>query len=228
MRHLIINGDDLGLCEGVNNAIFDLCSAGVITSASLLVDGRATQEGIYRLNKEFPDVSLGIHLDFGDPPFKIDELVVSMEEQWGKFRHLTGITPTHVDIHKYPGISLQVSRYLPERVPIRDVGSINYINKFKSENGDEGVSLVSLIKILKRVKKGVYELSCEPAYEPLGIEGEKEALCGLREKALTTLLDERVRIILNLRKIKLISYLDLLGKDKFRVHILERYYDRTV
>jgi predicted glycoside hydrolase/deacetylase ChbG (UPF0249 family) len=227
MRHLIINGDDLGLCSGVNKAVFDLCDAGIITSASLLVDGRATQEALLTLRQDFPEVSLGLHLDFGEPPFKIDDLVDRMERQWRKFYQLTEVAPTHVDIHKYPGVSLQVSRFLPVKVPIRNVGWINYIGKFQSENGEDGVSLANLIKILKRVKKGVYELACDPGYEPLGIDGENLDSCGLRERALKTLLDERVKMVLGLRNIQLISYLDLLKKNKFKIHALERFYGQA-
>jgi predicted glycoside hydrolase/deacetylase ChbG (UPF0249 family) len=227
MRHLIVNGDDLGMCDRVNLAIFDLCDANILTSASLLVDGRAAQEAVLTIKEKYKDISLGLHLDFGKPPFKIDKLVRKMGRQWKKFYMLVGKGPTHVDVHNYPGISLQVSRFLPERVPIRNVGSINYIDKFRSVNGEAGVSLLNLIKILKRVKKGVYELACEPGYEPLGYEEEEKIENGCREKALRTLLDERVKFVLGIRKINLISYRDLLNSERFRIHILDRFYTRV-
>lgn len=228
MRHLIINGDDLGMCQNVNRAIFDLYDAGILTSASLLVDGRAAQEAVYTVKNDYPEISLGLHLDFGDPPFRIDGLTQQMRRQWQKFIQMTEGKPTHVDIHRYPGISLQVARFLPERVPIRNVGSINYIDKFRGTNGEDGVSLLNLIKILKRVKKGVYELACEPAYEPIedpeGTETDIENGC--REKALRTLLDERVRMILGLRRIDLISYFDVFRREQLRIHVLDRFYAR--
>ena len=224
MRHLIINGDDLGLSSGVNQAIFDLHQAEVLTSASLLVDGEAVEEALTQIKRHFPQLSLGLHLDFGEPPFRIDWLVKEIQRQWRKFIQLVGDSPTHVDIHNYSNISPQVRRFLPERVPLRKTGSIHYIDKFNSTNGEEGVSLAHLIKLLKRVKKGVYELACHPGYETPGKDLQRGECGGCREIEYRTLLDSRVKTILQLRRIELISYHDLLQRKKFYIHILDRLY----
>lgn len=224
MRHLIINGDDLGMCEGVNSAIFDLHKARVVTSASLLVNGEAAREAVYFVQNHCSGLSIGLHLDFGNPPFKIDWLAQETKRQWQKFIYLVGEIPTHVDIHNYSGISPQVSRFLPERVPLRKTGSINYIDKFNGANGEECVSIGHLIKLLRRVKKGVYELACHPGYDPIDHRDLKGECGGCRELEFRTLLDSRVRTILDMRKIELISYLDLIRREQFRVHILDRFY----
>lgn len=225
MRHLIVNGDDLGLCRNVNKAIFELCHKKILTSASLLVDGKTAQEAVMTMKKKFPNVSLGLHFDFGEPPFQISKIVSAMSNQWSKFNQLTGQVPTHVDVRSYPGVAIQISRFLPERVPVRNVGSIKHIDKFNGSNGEDAVSLANLIKILKRVKKGIYELSCQPGYEPIEVENGDSGNIdyGLRERALRTLLDKRFKMILDIRNISLISYFDLLKQERFRVHILDRF-----
>jgi len=224
MRHLIINGDDFGLCSGVNRAIFELHELGVLTSASLMVGGGAVKEAVETIKSKYPDMSLGLHLRFGEPPFRIDKLVKQMEDQWKEFHELVGRSPTHVDIHRYPGIAIQISRFLPERVPLRNIGSIHYIDKFNGNGGEDAVTPANLIKILKRIKKGVYELSCQPGYGPIELDGDSEECGNRREKQLRTLIDERVRLIMDMRDISLISYNDVLTNDIFRVHTLDRYY----
>lgn len=224
MSHLIINGDDLGLSEGINRAIFDLHRTSIITSASLLVDGVAAQEAVYFVKNQQRDLSLGLHLDFGDPPFRLSWLVGAIKRQWQKFLHLVGEIPTHVDVHNYSGVSPQVARFLPERVPLRKTGSIHYIDKFNSVNGEECVTIAHLIKLLKRVKKGVYELSCHPGYDSVDYDGQKGECGGYRQIEFRTLLDSRVKTILDMRKIELISYLDLIRRKQFRIHILDQIY----
>lgn len=225
MRHLIINGDDLGMCEGVNSAIFDLHKTRIVTSTSLLVDGVAAQEAVYLAKDQHADLSLGLHLDFNNPPFRIEWLAKEIKRQWQKFVYLVGEIPTHVDIHNYSGVSAQVARFLPERVPLRKTGSIHYIDKFNSAHGEESVSIAHLIKLLRRVKKGVYELSCHPGYNWTDHDNHQKGECGgCREMEFHTLLDSRVKTILGIRKIELISYLDIVRREQFRVHILDRIY----
>lgn len=224
MGHLIINGDDLGLCEGVNSAIFDLHHARIVTSASLLVDGVMAEEAIHLVSNYHQRLSLGLHLDFGNPPFKIVWLAQETKRQWQKFIYLVGEIPTHVDIHNYSGISSQLARFLPKRVPLRKTGSIHYIDKFNGANGEECASIAHLIKLLRRLKKGVYELVCHPSYDPIDHNDQRGECGGCRELEFRTLLDSRVRTILDMRNIELISYLDLIRREQFRIHILDRIY----
>ncbi len=63
VRRLIINADDLGLTQGVNRAIFDANSRGVVTSATLMANSSAFEDAIMQL-KCSPDLrlSVGCHL----------------------------------------------------------------------------------------------------------------------------------------------------------------------
>lgn len=58
---LIVNGDDFGISEEVNEAIIRAFKEGVLTSCSLMVTGEAFPEAV-RLAKENPRLAVGIHL----------------------------------------------------------------------------------------------------------------------------------------------------------------------
>ena len=60
-RRLIINADDFGLTGGVNRAIAEAHSRGVVTSATLMATGAAFDNAIARA-KENPRLSVGCHV----------------------------------------------------------------------------------------------------------------------------------------------------------------------
>ncbi len=127
---LIINGDDLGYSPAVNQAFFDLCSSGLLTSASLVVNlphSAAAMEGA----RERPGLATGIHLNLTKgrpclPPRQVQTLVrrdgefyasptffaralavVAMAEAEAEVRVqiervlAAGIRPTHLDSHSH-------------------------------------------------------------------------------------------------------------------------------
>ena len=87
MPRIIINADDLGYSPGINRAIEDLCQAGLITSASLLVNQPFSQAGasIARTN---PHLSLGVHLNLSKGrPLLPPDRVPSLVDETGRFWH---------------------------------------------------------------------------------------------------------------------------------------------
>lgn len=60
-RSLIVNADDFGASEQVNEAIIRAFKDGVLTSASLMVTGEAFEQAVM-LAKENPGLAVGIHL----------------------------------------------------------------------------------------------------------------------------------------------------------------------
>jgi hopanoid biosynthesis associated protein HpnK len=60
-RILIVTGDDFGLSSGVNRAIIKAHQEGVLTSASLMVTGRAFEEAV-ELARANPRLSVGLHI----------------------------------------------------------------------------------------------------------------------------------------------------------------------
>ena len=67
MKNLIVNADDLGWTEGVNRGIVEAHRKGLVTSTSLLANGRAFAAalGISRGN---PALGIGVHLNLSDGP----------------------------------------------------------------------------------------------------------------------------------------------------------------
>ena len=61
MKELIINADDFGLSSGANRAIIAAWRDGILTSASLMVNGAAFEEAV-SLARENPGLQVGLHL----------------------------------------------------------------------------------------------------------------------------------------------------------------------
>ena len=60
-RGLIVNADDFGLHESINEAVEHAHRAGILTSASLVVNGDAFEQAV-AIAKRNPALSVGIHL----------------------------------------------------------------------------------------------------------------------------------------------------------------------
>jgi predicted glycoside hydrolase/deacetylase ChbG (UPF0249 family) len=67
VKNLIVNADDLGWSEGVNRGIALAHRKGVVTSTSVLANGRAFSSalGVARAN---PELGVGVHLNLSDGP----------------------------------------------------------------------------------------------------------------------------------------------------------------
>jgi chitin disaccharide deacetylase len=62
VERLIINADDLGISQQVNEAIFDLMAENRISSATLMANAPAVRDATSRI-RHFPKCSFGIHLN---------------------------------------------------------------------------------------------------------------------------------------------------------------------
>lgn len=79
MKKLIINADDFGLSTGANRAVITAFREGILTSASLMVGGKAFEEAV-SLARENPGLQVGLHLTLVQgravlPPEEIPGLV---------------------------------------------------------------------------------------------------------------------------------------------------------
>ncbi|MDO8736697.1 MAG: ChbG/HpnK family deacetylase [Thermoleophilia bacterium] len=131
MRRLIVNADDFGLTSGVNRAVVECYQRGVVTSATLMVNGRAAVEAAL-LAADNPGLGIGLHLNLtSGPPLMPPESVPSLVSGDGVFPGLKaalwrltsgsartheledeitaqidrliklGIRPTHIDSHHH-------------------------------------------------------------------------------------------------------------------------------
>lgn len=105
-KYLIVNADDFGASTGVNQRILECHTRGVVTSASLMVTGRAVGKAV-SMSHDHPELAVGLHWDVwgeDEREFNIDDLQAvhdKFHEQLDGFYRLLGRMPTHVDSHRH-------------------------------------------------------------------------------------------------------------------------------
>jgi chitin disaccharide deacetylase len=65
VKNLIVNADDLGWSEGVNRGIAAAHRQGLVTSASLLANGKAFESGV-AVAESNPELGIGVHLNLSN------------------------------------------------------------------------------------------------------------------------------------------------------------------
>jgi hopanoid biosynthesis associated protein HpnK len=61
VRRLIVNADDFGLTAGINRAIVEAHTRGIVTSSTLMANGNAFEDAV-RLARSVPRLSVGCHV----------------------------------------------------------------------------------------------------------------------------------------------------------------------
>jgi predicted glycoside hydrolase/deacetylase ChbG (UPF0249 family) len=79
LKNLIVNADDLGWTEGVNRGIVDAHRRGLVTSTSLLANGRAFDSAV-AVSRSNRELGIGVHLNLSDglptaPPASVPGLL---------------------------------------------------------------------------------------------------------------------------------------------------------
>ena len=153
MRRLIINADDFGLTAGVNRAIIEGCTKGIVTSATIMANGAAFQ-GAADSAKSLPRLGTGCHIVLVDGKAVASGLY-TLTNGRGHFRNslkdfaraawqkqiasgevqreaeaqihkiqLTGITVTHVDSHKHTHMLPQILRPVLRAAKTRGIRAV--------------------------------------------------------------------------------------------------------
>jgi len=126
-KKLIVNADDLGRTEGINEGVFDAHRRGIVTSATLMVNYPAARR-VAVLSRENPDLGIGLHvaLTGGAPALPAEhvrslvveggqlparprgleaadpaEILAEVRAQLRSFREIMGRDPTHFDSHHH-------------------------------------------------------------------------------------------------------------------------------
>jgi chitin disaccharide deacetylase len=89
VRKLIINADDFGLTAGVNRAIVETHTAGVVSSATLMANAPGFDDAV-ALARSIPNLSVGCHVVLVDgtpvsPPDSVDTLLAIRSAEPDKF-----------------------------------------------------------------------------------------------------------------------------------------------
>jgi predicted glycoside hydrolase/deacetylase ChbG (UPF0249 family) len=126
-KQLIVNADDLGRTEGINEGVFDAHRRGIVTSATLMVNYPAAGR-VAVLSRDSPALGIGLHLALTGgvpalPPEQVKSLVgpdgrlpakpeglaaadpaevlAEVRAQLKRFRQVMGRDPTHFDSHHH-------------------------------------------------------------------------------------------------------------------------------
>jgi hopanoid biosynthesis associated protein HpnK len=89
VRRLIVNADDFGFTAGINRAIVEAHTRGIVTSSTLMANGRAFEEAVL-LAKTVPRLSVGCHVVLidGEPVLDAERLpsITSAHSDGVRFR----------------------------------------------------------------------------------------------------------------------------------------------
>ncbi|HET9720760.1 MAG TPA: ChbG/HpnK family deacetylase [Solirubrobacteraceae bacterium] len=221
-RIVIFNADDFGAADCLNRGIVAGHVEGVVTSTSLMVAGEAAQEAA-RLAASHPGLAVGLHwdldgvrtpvVDFEDSHAVRDEL----ERQLLVAERMLPRPLTHLDshhhLHSRPQIA-PIARELARRsgLPLRGASEVHYIGGFYAQWEDgvdelEHVSVEALESILRgELADGWTEIGCHPGY--LDDAFQSGYRIG-REAELKTLMDPRVRRLIDELGLRLASFAEL-------------------
>jgi len=84
-KRIIINADDFGLCDGVNKAVAQAHTEGVLTSATIMANMPAAEEAV-KIAKKLPSLGVGVHLNlFKGRPVSKDSRVDCLLDADGRF-----------------------------------------------------------------------------------------------------------------------------------------------
>jgi predicted glycoside hydrolase/deacetylase ChbG (UPF0249 family) len=223
-----VNVDDLGMTDGVNRAVADAHRAGIVTSASLMVDGAAAA-GVPALARHHPDVSIGLHVQFTheDGELRIDAADAhacreELARQVAAFERLVGRPPTHLDSHhnvhrRRSLLPLFVEAAEQLDVPLREHSVVTWFGSFYAawdgETHPEQVTFESLRSMLAGFGDGVTELCTHVAHVEDDLVSEYRVERALE---LSTILDPRLPGAFAELGIELISYQDARARQADR------------
>lgn len=93
-KRIIINADDFGLCSGVNKAVAQAHTDGVLTSTTIMANMPAADEAV-KIAKQLPNLGVGVHLNlFEGQPLSKDGCVNCLLDDQGSF----ALTPAKLSL----------------------------------------------------------------------------------------------------------------------------------
>ncbi|HWI22219.1 MAG TPA: ChbG/HpnK family deacetylase [Baekduia sp.] len=229
-RGLIVNADDFGLSTGVNAGIIAAHERGIVTSASLMVDGRHASEAA-RYARTQGRLDLGLHIDLGEWRYRDQEwspayervntsdataVGAEIERQLDLFVKLVGSFPSHLDSHQHvhlqePAASIVAALGRRIGVVVRDRSEfVRYEGGFYGQTGKgepwpDGITVQSLCAILRGLPAGVTELGCHP-----GLADASGSTYGAeRDLEVSALCEPEVRALLDDHRVDLITFAGL-------------------
>jgi len=135
LRQLIINADDFGFTSGVNRAIVEAHTHGVVTSSTLMANGTAFAEAV-RLAQGVPGLSIGCHVVLIDglpvlDARKIPSLTASRRFRDGLKSFATQAVTGRIDADQiYAEATAQIHKILTAGVAVSHVDTHKHTHLF--------------------------------------------------------------------------------------------------
>ncbi len=146
---VLINADDFGMSEKIDEGIIEVASKGMIDSLSVSVINDLNFSRLEKLRQVVPTLSLGLHLNLTEGLHKltaleqlsqeknlrVDHFLNEMGEQLHAFRKSLGHTPHHLDSHQHftylspTAFEAMLVLAQNEQIPIRS--PIPFLNRLK-------------------------------------------------------------------------------------------------
>lgn len=186
-RTLIVNADDFGQSEGINNGIIKAHEMGIVTSTSMMVRyPAAIAAAAYA--KTNSSLGIGLHVDLGEWKYINEEWeqlyhVVAMDDikavekevydQLENFYRIMQRKPTHIDSHQHVHQRALLHPIFQElaatlNVTLRGCGDeVKYCGDFYGQTYDgspyhDAISVDALKNVIQRLPSGITELACHP------------------------------------------------------------------
>lgn len=201
MRRLIVNADDFGRADAIDDGVAFAHRRGIVTSASLMVRWRPAERAA-AIARSLPRLGLGLHVDLlevervGDgwrtryevvPLDDARAVARELERQLRRFRSLVGRDPGHLDSHHSVHLREPAATALAEAagrlgIPLRRVTpgtrvEQSFYGRDKAfQPVPEQVSASRLVALIDALGPGRTELLCHPALgvvRGLGYEEER-------------------------------------------------------
>ena len=229
MRYLIVNADDFGLSESVNQGILAAHDEGIVTSASLMVERPAAHEAA-DLARERPRLGLGLHVEVGrwraswlpkrgsarSAAVVKRRAAEDLQRQLERFRLLVGRDPSHLDSHQHRHLAELVRASFEEvaaelGIPLRRIDPrVQFRGEFYGHDGrgqpdHDAITADALIRLIENVGDGVTELCCHPGY----VDGLRDWYRTERAQEVQALCDPRVRHAVEREDLRLCTFTEV-------------------
>lgn len=233
MKKLIVNADDFGLTQGVNEGIIKAFQNGILTSTTIMIN-QPFVEHAYELWRENKGLGLGQHLtldkgkaltgissitDKDGNLLKVTELLECGKEedfykeisaQLERYREIFGCLPTHFDSHHHihirnPRAKKAIDR-LSKETGIRYRVNENMIGSFYGEKATIE-NMIELLNSKAEENLEYIELMSHPGMVDKELL-ETSSYNFFRESELEILTSQEVKKFVN-SKFQLISFADL-------------------
>jgi len=187
---IVVNADDLGTSEQVNNEIFDLIETGLVTSSTIITNAPAFDHVAKRV-RDFPSCSFGVHLNLtvfapAGTPSGLEPILD--QNGWLSKRLFATAISSELRRALLRELTVQVERALEAGIPITHFDSHNHVHTIpqlfpvlKSLQRKFGVRRVrSTINVLpmgermsvaRRLKKEAFSMALRHLYRTRSPEG---------------------------------------------------------